>query len=82
MAVKFSMPIWIQIKRHLYMTDGLHNIFVCLQLLKHLNNALINFVIEMVQRDTFLLIQTNSCLPCVQVKMKQSEEKLLVKLES
>ena len=27
----------------------------------------------------FLLIQTNSYLPCAQIEMKQSEEKLLIK---
>ena len=32
MVVKFSVPMWFQIKRHSYMTDGPHNTFVCLQL--------------------------------------------------
>ena len=35
------------------MTDGPHNTFVCLQLLKHLNNTEINIVKEVVQRNTF-----------------------------
>ena len=35
------------------MTDGPHNTFVWLQLLKHLNNTEINIVKEMVQRNAF-----------------------------
>ena len=35
------------------MTDGPHNTFVCLQLLKHLNNTEINIVKEVVQRNAF-----------------------------
>ena len=35
------------------MTDGPHNIFVCLQLLKHLNDMKINIVKEVVQRNAF-----------------------------
>ena len=53
MVVKFSVPMWFQIKRHSYMTDGLHNTFVNLQLLKHLNNTEINIVKEMVQKCLF-----------------------------
>ena len=53
MVVKFSMPMWFQIKRHSHMTDGPHNIFVCLQLLKHLNNTEINIDKEVVQRNAF-----------------------------
>ena len=30
MVMKFFVPMWFQIKRHSYMTDGLHNTFVCL----------------------------------------------------
>ena len=51
--VKFSVPMWFQIKRHLCITDGPHNTFVCLQLLKHLNNTEINIVKEVVQRNAF-----------------------------
>ena len=39
MVVKFSVPMWFQIKRHSCITDGPHNTFVCLQLLKHLNGG-------------------------------------------
>ena len=53
MVVKFSVPMWFQIKRHSYMTDGPRNTFVCLQLLKHLNNTEINIVKEVVQRNAF-----------------------------
>ena len=35
------------------MTDGPHNTFVCLQLLKHLNNTEINIVKKVVQRNAF-----------------------------
>ena len=35
------------------MTDGSHNTFVCLQLLKHLNNTEINIVKKVVQRNSF-----------------------------
>ena len=35
------------------MTDGPHNTFVCLQLLKHLNDTEINIVKEVVQRNAF-----------------------------
>ena len=35
------------------MTDCVHNTFVCLQLLKHLNNTEINIVKEVVQRNAF-----------------------------
>ena len=35
------------------MTDDPHNTFVCLQLLKHLNNTQINNVKEVVQRNAF-----------------------------
>ena len=35
------------------MTDGPHNTFVCLQLLKHLNNTEINIVKEVLQRNAF-----------------------------
>ena len=51
--VKFSVSMWFQIKRHSYMTDGPHNTFVCLQLLKHLNDTEINIVKETVQRNAF-----------------------------
>ena len=53
MVVKFSVPMWFQIKRHSYTTDGSHNTFVCLQLLKHLKNVEINIVKEAVQRNVF-----------------------------
>ena len=53
MVVKFSVPMWFQIKRHSYMADGLHNTFVWLQLLKHLNDMEINIVKEVVQRNAF-----------------------------
>ena len=53
MVVKFSVPMWFQTKRHLYMTDGPHNTFVCLQLLKHLKNTEINIVKKVVQRNAF-----------------------------
>ena len=53
MVVKFSVPMWFQIKRHSYMTDGPHNTFVCLQLLNHMNNTEINIAKEVVQRNTF-----------------------------
>ena len=53
MVVKFSVPMWFQIKRHSYMTDGPHNTFVCLQLLKHLNDTEINIVKKLVQRNAF-----------------------------
>ena len=53
MVVKFSVPMWFQIKKHSYMTDGPHNTFVCLQLLKHLNDTEINIVKEVVQRNAF-----------------------------
>ena len=53
MVVKFSVPMWFQIKRYLYMTDGPHNTFVCLQLLKRLKNTEINIVEEVVQRNAF-----------------------------
>ena len=53
MVVKLSVPMWFQIKRHSCMTDGRHNTFVCLQLLKHLNNTEINIVEEVVQRNAF-----------------------------
>ena len=53
MVIKFFVPMWFQIKRHSYMTDDLHNTFVCLQLLKHLNNTEINIVKEVVQRNAF-----------------------------
>ena len=53
MVVKFFVPMWFQIKRYLYMTDGPHNTFVCLQLLKHLNNTEINIAKEVVQRNAF-----------------------------
>ena len=55
MVVKFSVSMWFQIKRHSYMTDGPHNTFVCLQLLKHLNNTEINLVKEVVQRNAFFV---------------------------
>ena len=51
--VKFSLPMWFQIKRHSYMTDGPHNTFVCFQLLKHLNDTEISIVKEVVQRNAF-----------------------------
>ena len=35
------------------MTDGSHNTFVCLQLLKHLNNTEINVLKEVVQKNVF-----------------------------
>ena len=53
MVVKFSVPMWFEIIRHLYMTDGLHNTFVRLQLLKHINNTEINIVKKVVQRNAF-----------------------------
>ena len=53
MVAKFSVPMWFQIKRHSYMTDGPHHTFVCLQLLKHLSNTEINIVKEVMQRDAF-----------------------------
>ena len=53
MVVKFSVPMWFQIKRHSYMTDGRHNTFVWLQLLKHMNDREINIVKEVVQRNAF-----------------------------
>ena len=53
MMVKFSVPMWFQIKRHSYMTDDPHNTFVCLQLLKHLNNTEKNIVKEVLQRNAF-----------------------------
>ena len=53
MVVKFSVPMWFQIKKHSYLTNGPHNTFVCLQLLKHLNNTEINIVKEVVQRNAF-----------------------------
>ena len=52
-VVKFFVPMWIQIKRHSYMTDGPYNTFLCLQLLKNLNNTEINIVKEVVQRNAF-----------------------------
>ena len=45
--------MWFQIKKHSCMTDGPYNTFVCLQLLKHLNNMEINIVKEVVQRNAF-----------------------------
>ena len=57
MVVKFSVPMWFQIKRHSYMTNGPHNTFVCLQLLKHLNETKINIVKEAVQRNAFFAHQ-------------------------
>ena len=54
MVVKFSAPMWFQIKRHWHMTDGPHNTFVSLQLLKHPYNTEINIVKEAVQRNAFL----------------------------
>ena len=51
--VKFSVAMWFQIKRHSYMTDGPHNTFVCLQLLKHLNDTEIHIVKKVVQRNCF-----------------------------
>ena len=53
MVVKFSAPMWFQIKRHSNMTDGSHNTFVCLQLLKHLNDMEIKIVNEAIQRNAF-----------------------------
>ena len=53
MVVKFSVPMWFQIKRHSYMTDGPHNTFVSLQLLKHLNDTETSIVKEVVQRNVF-----------------------------
>ena len=35
------------------MTDGPQNTFICLQLLKHLNDTEINIVKEVVQRNAF-----------------------------
>ena len=53
MVVKFSVPMWFQIKKYSCMTDGPNNTFVCLQLMKHLNNTEINIVKEVVQRNAF-----------------------------
>ena len=53
MEGKFAVQMWFQIKRHSYMTNGPHNTFVCLQLLKHLNNTEINILKEVVQRNAF-----------------------------
>ena len=64
MVVKFSVPRWFQIKRHSYMIDGPHNTFVCLQLLKHLNDTEINIVKEVVQRNAFFCLSrpTPACM--------------------
>ena len=53
MVVKFSVPMWFQIKKYSCMTGDPKNTFVCLQLMKHLNNTKINIVKEVVQRNAF-----------------------------
>ena len=63
MLVKFSVSMWFQIKRHLYMVDSPHNTFVSLQLLKILSNTVLNIVKEVVEEKLFLRIQTNFYLP-------------------
>ena len=64
MVVKFSVPMWFQIKRHSYMTDSPHNTFVCLQLLKHLNDTEINIVKEVVQKNAFFAHPDLPCAMC------------------
>ena len=53
MLVKFTEPMWFQIKKHPSMVDGQHNTFVSLQFLKHLNNNEMNIVKEVVQKNAF-----------------------------
>ena len=79
MVVKFSVPMWFQIKRHSYMTDCSHNPFICLQLLKHLNDMEINIVKKAVQRNAFFAHPDQLLFAMSQIEMKQSEEKLLIK---
>ena len=53
MLVKFTEPMWFQIKRHPYKVDGQHKTFVTLQFLKHLNNNEMSIVKEVVQKNAF-----------------------------
>ena len=62
MVVKFSVPLWFQINRNLYMTDAPYNTFVCLQLLKHQNNTEINIVRDVVQRNAFFFAHSDQLL--------------------